>query len=443
MSSITSTICNRWVNRLGLVHAHHHHDYIEKVSAIGPGKPSSKSITIYAVMILVGFGSFAYFAFVSDQPRIGWISYLHNLYFFTGLSAAGVVIAAILQVTNAMWGRPIKRFAEATGSFLPFAIGGLILFWIGADTIYEWIQYPPHGGNKEFWLTKPFMFVRVIGGLLLLTWLGKYFTNHSLRPDLGLAHEHNSPAHWRGIEEERARSQGRQSLIAPFYCLAFAVVCSLLAYDLIMSLDYRWFSTMFGGWNFTTNILLGFGFLYYLTHFISKRFDLDLYMSRPLYHDIGKLAFGFTVVWGYLFFAQYLVIWYGNLSFEAGYLLTRFEGLPWKYFSYVAFAMVFLLPFILGLSKQRKMSFATYAPVATISIMGVWIERFVLIAPAAWYFDHEKMAFMPGVSNLVIADVLTFIGFLGLFLWVYTAYLFKRPLMVISDPRLDLGINRH
>ncbi len=429
------------------MHAEHHQDYIEVVSAIGPQKPASKTIVLYVVMMLVGFAAFGYFAFVHPQPRIGWISYLHNLYFFTGLSAAGVVIAAILQVTNAMWGRPIKRFAEASGSFLPYAIVGVIVLWFGADHIYEWINYPPQGGNKAFWLTKPFMFVRVIGGLLLLTWLAKYFTNHSLRPDLGLAHEHNSawkqPSHWLGVEAETNRSQRRQTLIAPFYCLAFAVVCSLLAFDLIMSLDYRWFSTMFGGWNFTTNILLAYGFMYFLTHFVSKRFELEKYMSRPLFHDIGKLTFGFTVVWGYLFFAQYLVIWYGNLSIETGYLITRFESMPWKNFSYIAFAMVFALPFILGLSKNRKLAFASFVPVATISFIGIWIERFVLIAPATWYFDHESNTFMSGVSTLVIADILVFIGFLGLFLLIYTTYLFKRPLMVISDPRLDMGINRH
>lgn len=429
------------------MHAEHHTDYLEVVAANGPVKISSKTLMTFVVMIVVGFGAFGYFAFGSDQPRIGWISFLHNLYLFTGLAAGGVAVAAILQVTNAMWGRPIKRFAEATGAFLPFAIVGVLVFWFGADHLYEWINYPPQGGNKAFWLTKPFMFVRVIGGLVLLTWLAKWFTHHSLRPDLGAAHEVNpawpQPSHWTGTESETERSQRRQTLIAPFYCLAFAVVCSGLAYDLIMSLDYRWFSTMFGGWNFTTNLLLTWGFLYYLTYFLSRRFELEKYMSRPMYHDLGKLTFGFTVVWGYLFYAQYLVIWYGNLSFEAGYLLTRFEGVPWKSFSYVTFAMVFLLPFILGLSKKRKLTFGGFAPVATISFIGIWLERFVLIAPAAWYFDHEAMQFMGGVSTLVVADALVFVGFLGLFLLVYTTYLYKRPVMAITDPKMELGVNRH
>ncbi|MCB1049129.1 MAG: hypothetical protein H6510_08815 [Acidobacteria bacterium] len=426
----------------------HQSDYVGTVSALGPQKISAKTRNIYLAMMLVGFATFAYFAFGSDTPRVGWISFLHNLYIFTGLAAAGVVVATILQTASANWARPIKRIAESTQAFFPVAIVGFIILYFGAAEIYPWVTVPPaEHSNKHLWLTQNFVFARVIGGVIILMLVARWFSKNADRPDFGLAHQHNSawpqPAGWTDLESEVAKAQKAMSLAGPIYCVLFAVIISFLAYDLIMSMDYGWFSTMFGGWNFTTHILMTWGMLYFFSHFAAKRFGIGEFFPKPMWHDLGKLTFGFTVVWGYLFFAQYLVIWYGNLPHEAGFLITRFHEEPWAPISKVILAMVFVLPFLLGLSRKRKMSFKTFAPVVIISFCGIWMERWMLITPAAWYFDAETGHYAHGLMTLVIADVLVFVGFLGLFLLVYTNYLFKRPVMPISDPRLPLGIHRH
>lgn len=432
------------------MHHHHHTDYVDVVSAQGPATLSSKWRGIFIVLMVIGFSAFAYQAFLNEgSERIGWIAFLHNFYFFTGLSAAGVVVAAIIQVTRAFWGRPIKRFAEAAGAFLPVSILMLVVLYFGAEHLYEWIDYPPPaGGNKAIWLQKNFMFARVIIGLGLLTWIAHLFSKTSLRTDLGLAHEKHpelwpQPANWDGLENEIAKGQQRQSKLGVFYCFAFAFIISLLAYDLIMSLDYHWISTMFGGWNFTSFMLLTWGSLVLITHLMSKRFGVDHYIHRLTYHDLGKLTFGFTVVWGYLFFAQYNVIWYGNLPHETGYLLTRFYDQAWRPISLIVFALVFLIPFIVGLGKKIKMSPKTFAPVVIISFAGIWLERFILIAPSTWYFDRHEMAFQPGIGQLLIFDVLVFLGFFGLWALLFTRRLYRYPIMVISDPKLGQGINRH
>lgn len=427
---------------------HHHTDYVEVVSAQGPAKLSSMWRGVFLAFMLIGFGAFIFSAFfIEGSERIGWIAFLHNFYFFTGLSAAGVVIAAIIQVTRAMWGRPIKRFAEAMGAFLPVSIVLAVVLYFGAEHLFEWIETPP-GGNKALWLTKNFVFARVIIALALLALVAHHFSKLSLRADLGLAHEHHpnhwsQPANWQGTETEVAEGQKKQSFWGVVYCFVFAFMISLLAFDLIMSLDYKWFSTMFGGWNFTTFMLMGWSSLILIAHFMSKRFGVERYIHRLTYHDLGKLTFGFTVVWGYLFFAQYNVIWYGNLPHETGYLLTRFYDPNWRPVSLIVFAMVFLLPFCIGLGKKIKMSPKTFAPVVIISLIGVWIERFLLIAPSTWYFDRHEMAYEPGIGKLLVFDVLVFLGFFGLWALMFTHRLYKNPVMVISDPKLDLGVNRH
>ena len=431
---------------------HHHSDYVEVVSSKGPAQLSSKMRGIFIAMMVVGFGTFIFQAFFNeDHNRIGWISFLHNLYFFTGISAAGVVIAAVIQVTRAMWGRPIKRFAEACGAFLPVALIGLIVLYFGAGSIYEWVDAPPDPEiykNKNFWLQKNFVFGRQFVLLLILVLLARKFMSLSLRPDLGLAHEKNpdlwmQPSGWQGLEAEVEKSQASQSKWGVFYCVAFAVVISMFAYDLLMSLDFRWISTMFGGWNFTTCILTAFGSLILITYFMGSRFEVGHYFHKLLYHDMGKLTFGFTIMWGYLFFAQLMVIWYGNLAHETGYLITRIYDPTWRPITLTVGFMVFLIPFALGLGKVRKMSPKTFAPVVIISLTGVWLERFILIAPASWYFDRVEGVFQGGIGMLLFSDVLVFFGFFGLFALCFARYLYKHPIMPISDPRLDLGINRH
>ena len=432
--------------------AHHHHDdYIEVVSSQGPAQLSGKWTGIFAAMTVIGFGAFAAFAFAGDQTRIGWIAYLHNLYFFTGLAAGLVVTAAIMQVARSHWGRAIKRFAEAAGGFLWVALGLSLLLYIGADHIYEWAETPPdpvYYTNKHFWLTKNFWFIRVVGAIAALAVVAHFFRQTSLRPDLGYASELNpdkwsAPSGWAGKDTEVEKCYDSQSYWGVIYCITYACAISLLAYDLIMSLDYRWFSTMFGGWHFTSFILISWGSLVFLSWWLGDAFGLAKYIHKMTYHDLGKLTFGFTVVWGYLFFAQYQVIWYGNLPHETGYLLTRFYEQPWRPITLTVFAMCFLIPFIIGLSKDIKLSPKTFAPVVVISFLGLWLERFILIAPASWYYDRHAQVFEGGVEMLLMVDAVVAIGFAGLFGLVYTRTLFKSPLMVISDPRLDEGVNRH
>jgi hypothetical protein len=433
------------------VHHHHHTDYVQVVASQGPSKLSGKWTGIFGLMTLVGFATFAYAAFVSDQPRVGWIAYLHNFYFFTGLSSALVVTAAIMQAARSHWGRTVKRFAEAGVGFLPAALLLCLPFYFGVEHIYEWAYERPdphYYTNKHWYLTPNFWLIRIIIAVALVWFVAHKFCQTSFRPDLGVASEENSsawtaPAGWAGRDAEVAKSYEKQSFWAVIYCIIFPVGISALAYDMIMSLDYRWFSAMFGGWNFTTFILTGWGSLILLTWLITSTFGLDKYVNKVVYHDLGKLTFGFTIVWGYLFFAQYQVIWYGNLPHETGYLLTRFYDEPWRAFSLTVFAMVFLIPFIIGLSKDIKMSPKTFAPIVLISLVGVWLERFVLIAPSTWYYDRVQHLFEPGVTNLLIMDILVFIGFFGLFGLLYSRTLLSKPLMVISDPRLDQGVNRH
>ncbi len=469
---------------------HHHHDYVEVISSKGPQQLSSGKRTLFVIMIVVGLLAFLTALLVPAIPtRIAWIAFLHNLFYFTGLSAGGMAVAAIIQVARAMWGRPIKRYAEAMSAFLPVTLAGIIVLWVGAlmvkpayheaeghggaiewqldsaeikalegtyahpnETIWEWVSMRPdahHYKNKHWWLQPNFVFGRLTFLVCLLMFIAWKFKSNSDRPDFALANKHNSawpaPAGYGNHTEEVDRSRKNQSFWGVMYCIAYPVTFSMMAYDLIMSLDYRWISTMFGGWNFTSGLLQSWGMLVFITWWMGGRHGVEHYYSKKLYHDLGKLTFGFSIVWAYLFFAQLNVIWYGNLSHETGWLITRFH--PWKGefgpLGVTVFCMIFLFPFLYGLGKKRKMHPATFAPIVVCSAIGLWLERFLLITPAAWYYDRANNTYEGGLWTLAFFDFLVMLGFLGAFCLLFTRYLYKRPVMVISDPRLDEGINRH
>ena len=133
-------------------------------------------------------------------------------------------------------------------------------------------------------------------------------------------------ADWRGIVHERSQGQRRQGILAPAVLLAYAWVFSLLAFDFVMSLDRHWYSTLAGGYFFTGNLLLGVAFLAVVAVWSRHGLQLREYVGHRQLHDIGKLLFGFCILWAYMLWSQYLVIWYGDLPEETAFIARRMQG---------------------------------------------------------------------------------------------------------------------
>jgi hypothetical protein len=148
-------------------------------------------------------------------------------------------------------------------------------------------------------------------------------------------------------------------------------------------------------------------------------------------HDIGKLCFAFTAFWGYLTFAQLLVIWYGNIGEETHYLRLRMIG-PWMKVSMAVIYMVFLIPFVGLLGKKPKLYTPVMASIAALSIIGMWLHRYLEIYPNA----HPEATMLPfGLWEVGITA-----GFLGLFAWSYLAFMDAFPRMrvvLMTSPYRD------
>ena len=383
---------------------------------------------------LTALGGAAFLAgLVLDGIR-AWQALLVNFLFFGGLAQAGVVLSCILQVTSARWGRPLKRVAEATVAFLPAAFVLLLVLLAGTTAWAPWVRHPVEA--KTPWLNVPFFVLRNLLAFLVLSGFSLRYVYRSLRPDVGMLHESGARpatglaarliAGWRDLDAERAIGQRRQSRWAVAVLVAYGWVFTLVAFDFVMALDPHWFSTLLGGYYFIGNLLIGLAFLAGVAAAGRRRLGIAGYVGRHQLHDLGKLLFGFCILWAYLFWSQYLVIWYGDLAEETEFLHHRMHG-AWEPVAWAVFGMAFAGPFVVLLSRAVK----TWAPgltaVAAVVFAGMWLERFILVAPSLWRGEGVPLGWL---------EVLVTAGVASLFVAACAAFLDRFPTLPVSDPRL-------
>ena len=402
--------------------------------AVGTPVVSGSARRLYLGAGGIGAAAFLYGAFLGDSVR-AWQSLLVNFLFFGGLAQAGVVLSAIMQVTSSRWGRALKRTAEATSAFLPVSLVLLLVLLAGVSAWAPWVHEPVEA--KQAWLNVPFFVTRQILGFLLLAGISLAYVYRSVRPDIGLldqSGEHTAHglarrliAGWRGIDEERQTGQRAQNRLAPAVLVAYAWIFTLVAFDFFMSLDPHWFSSLAGGYYFIGNLFAGFAFLAVAAVWSRERLHLTAYVGPHQLHDVGKLLFGFCILWAYMFWSQYLVIWYGDLPEETEFIAHRMNG-AWAPLAWTVFAMVFVIPFVVLLSRAVKTSPRGLTAIACVGLAGMWLERFILVSPSLWHGDGVPL----GVVELLVTA-----GVLGLFAWCYTTFLETFPVLAVSDPRLE------
>jgi hypothetical protein len=354
----------------------------------------------YAGMLRTGLllsvvgGTMFLFAIAGAGAERAWQAFHVNWLFFTGLAGGSLALVAVHKLANAQWSGLVLRFAQATAAFLPIALLGLVLiFTVGYDAIYghmqEQLHSLPHG--KERWLSHPAMFGRLVLALGVLFGVGWSLVKHDLVPDLWLARDVVGPerrglyAQWTvgfdGTETARQRQRAAINRRAGLYVVLYALGFTLVAFDMIMALQPHWFSNLLGGFYFMASFLGAHTLLALSTLYGERELGIRHLVSAKQRHDLGKLIFGFTVFWAYLMWAQFLVIWYGNLPEETGFVFSRLWG-PWRPVAGVVLAGMFLVPFWGLIGVAPKKSRVTLGLFAAVSLVALWIERYLLVLPS-------------------------------------------------------------
>ncbi len=350
---------------------------------------------------------------ISGHPERTWWAYAANFVYWVGLAQGMVVFAATQKLAKGHWSGVVIRFAEAGVAFTAVAVVLFIGLIIGRSYIFTWLHEPRP--EIRGWLTTGWFFAR--NGLILvaLSWLSWRFVRRDTAPDV---RELAS-----GTAVDRKEDAAPIARDAAILILAFAFGYSLLGYDLIMALSTRWVSNLFGAFYFMGSFLAALMMLAILAIALRGPMGLGAIYTPRQQHDLGKLCFGFTIFWAYLMWSQYLVIWYGNLPEETYFIFYRLTG-AWRPIGVLVFLLVFLIPFIGLLGVKPKKFPPTMVAFAIVSLVGIWIERYLEVIPAV---NHGAG---PAIG---LPEVGTTLFFGGLFFLSWAWFAGRYP---IISPRL-------
>ena len=384
------------------------------------------AFTVSVLLCLLGVAGFI--AGVLSEPQRVWTALVWNWSLWSGIAVGGAALVAAATTAYGQWLRPMRRFAEGLTAFLPVSYLIMIVLLFGLPHVYEWVEHPP--AAKASWLDPTFFSIRQSVGLAILYAAALSLVYWSLRPDLGRLRDRVSgwrrglydrlTAGWQGIDVELERSARVRAKLAPAYAVLYAAIVTFWAWDWLMSIDPHWFSTLFPAWIFMTYFLGAIGVTAIVTCRLRSGSFRDAIPPRYL-HDLGKMLFAFTVFWTYLFFAQYLVIWYGRLPEETGFVKLRLWG-AYEPVAIAVLACVFLIPFLGLLSIRSKRTPATLTAFATISLFGLWLFHLLLVAPSPF----------PDFIALGWIEILIALGMAGTFFACFLTFLRAFPPIALA-----------
>jgi hypothetical protein len=381
--------------------------------------------------------------FFAGPATVGWTALYVATAMFLGLAMFGAVLSAIFELTGSKWGRAYRRFAEGSVALMPVGLVGLLVVLAGAGHFVPWL----HGGHeleghKAMWLARGFWSLRLLLAVLGAYALGLFYVYTSIRRDFcveGVRERFTGKLavfFGRGITDaqaERERLSRRLVVLAPVVAVVYAVTFSLVGFDFVMALEPHWFSTLFGVWYFWSHMFTGLALLAVAAMVLRRRLGLEPWLTSTRQRDIATLLLAFTLLNVDFFWSQYLTIWYGNLPEETEYLIPRVldEHLPWHHFAYPALLCFFFIPLIALLFRKVKQTLALLLPIALVPVLGIFLVRFLEIAP-------PLLGIQPGyapaeIVQPVLSSLLVWLGFAGIAWQLYRRLLSTVPILPVGD----------
>ena len=395
-------------------------------------RPVGRGVKLLSAILAV-VGTLVFLFGVIRGENRAWHALLVNWLFFVSISQAAIALVAVQRITTARWSRPVVRFLEGFVAFLPIAFLLLVVIFLGRHHIFPWTHEAPPVAEKVTWFDPRFLIGRDLVAFGILVLLSVWYVYTSVRLDVGRSDE--AGARWaRGLRERMRRRFGderreihtthsTQGRLAVFLCLAFGFFMSLLSWDLSMSLDMHFQSTLYSWWFFMGGWLGAIMSWALLTMWWRRHLDIYDLVTEHHFHDLGKLCFAFTAFWGYLTFGQYLVIWYGNMGEETHWARLRMIA-PWLKLTLPVVFLVFVLPFFGLLSRAAKVHLPTFAFFAIASLVGLWLTRYIEVYPSL----HYESRHVP----LGLYEIGVTLGYLGIWGLCYAAFMDAFPRMRVT-----------
>ncbi len=360
------------------------------------------------------------FHLLKNKP---WSALYTALFFFFIISLGTLAFYAIQHATQAGWPVVLYRVMEAIAAYLP--IGGILLFvffvlsslhlnhlfiWMDPEIVKndEIIQ------NKTAYLNIPFFLIRA--AFYIVAWV--FYQWHSRK--LSIAQDTaNDLSNFTKLFKRSAA-----------FLVFFLITESMMSWDWIMSLDPHWFSTLFGWYVFSGMIVSGITTIALVTIYLKGEGYLEFVNNSHL-HDLAKYMFGFSIFWAYLWFSQFMLIWYANIPEEITYFVTRFNDYKVPFLGMVVLNLLFPLFILMSSDYKRASWFIVFTGI--VILIGHYINVYVMIMPATvgdqWFFG------IPEISSILLV--------LGIFIYVVFTTLTKAPLLAKGSPFLKESEDFH
>ncbi len=376
-----------------------------------------------------------------DSTRF-WAALLQNSVYFLLVVNASMFFICVTTLALGGWQIAMRRVPEAISSVVP--ILGVVTFVIllaivlgGRTDIYQWLEpslYNKTSPNfdkilngKHGFLNPTFFLLWSAVSILLWAWLGAKMRSLSLKTDNEAPMTLPQAKTW----------MDTNFTVASFYVVVFGLtVASTLPWFWLMSIDAHWYSTMYSWYTFASTFVSGIALIAILVIYLKNRGELE-YVTEEHLHDLGKFMFAFSVFWAYLWFDQYMLIWYSNQPEETRYFIDRIGTAEHSgaYHGIFFFNLVinFLAPLLLLMKRGSKRNWTMVTFVAVLIIFGHWIDFFQMIMPGTMRENAQLLPFEFGVPCL----------FVGLILWGVGNYFAKHALVQKNHPFLKESMIHH
>lgn len=373
---------------------------------------SSNVRRLLLVLMVIGLVTFVLGLFLAPE-RI-WPNVLIAVFYVLSLSLGAAFLVAVHYASNAGWGTAIRRVPEAVASALPVAAAAAVLLILGVRPLYEWshelvVAQDVVLQGKRAWLNEPFFIARLVGYFLIWFVLTRVMVKNSVQQDRDgdLKHTHRNVRN------------------AVLFLILGMVTFSLASFDLLMSLQPHWYSTVFGLLSLSGMFLNGLAivtiFVIVLRYQGYKRVFTDEHL-----HDLGRLLMSFSIFWVYMWVSQHMLIWYSNIPEETSYYIFRHFG-GWGSLSFLNVLLNWLIPFLVLLPGASKRSDKVMLQACVIILIGRWLDLFIMVMPVTF----------GATPTLGVWEIGFLVGLLALFFYVVLRNLSRVPNLVpINDPYL-------
>jgi hypothetical protein len=375
-----------------------------------PGKMRTWSLALIgigAVALIIGLVTKGFSGDEHERTHfIGTIMY--NTIFWTMICNAAMFFVCALTLAMGGWEISIRRVSEAISTMVPIfgAITFVVLIYVvlsGNHNIYHWldknaVDNDPILKGKSGFLNPVFFIIwttLIIGLWSLLGWrmrqLGREADAGPLNGDAGRSFI------WRG------------TIRAAMYIVWFALtVGSTAPWLWLMSLDAHWYSTMYSWYTFASSFVAGLSLIALWVIYLKNKGYLELTKQDHL-HDIGKFMFAFSIFWTYLWFAQFMLIWYANIPEETVYFKHRVEG-AYKGIFYFNLIINFVCPILILMKRAPKRNYTLMTFMAVLILFGHWIDFYQMVM-GSLSPDHVTLGWLDfGILSLFVGLMIFFVG---------------------------------